>query len=97
MAYIELSREQDMIVMEIMKKLNSPLSMPAVMIMLEDGMCTQEVKLREYVFAKNAAQALLAPDNEKDYYLAQNLTEEDTKRLSDIFYEVVRETELERE
>lgn len=96
MAYIELSKEQDNIVMEIVKKLNLSLSMPAVMIMLEDGICTQEVSLKEYIFAKNAAQALISPDEEKDYYLSQNLEEEDIKRLSEAFYEIVKEKENER-
>jgi len=97
MAYIETTREQENIIMTVLQELQSPLSRAAVMIMLEDGMCTQEVKLREYVYAKNTAQALNVmkkdPHNTSSitYYLKQNLKDDEYEKLSSVFYQVTKE------
>ena len=87
----------DAIIMEILKKNRSPLTMSAAMIVLEDGMCTQEVRLEEYIKVLNIRDALNPKYKDKqEYILSRNLPEEEAHLLQSAFFEVTNEMPYER-
>lgn len=80
-----MEKKNDDIVMKILEQLNIKLSRAAVVIMLSDGMLTEEAPIEHYIVAKNVYEALHDKDNAKEI-LKQNLPQ----NTFEIIYELYR-------
>lgn len=74
-------KENDNLLMKILRDMDISLSRAAVMIMLEDGMLTEERPFIEYICAKNINEALNSPDITPELILSRGLDKETSRRL----------------
>ena len=71
--------------MDFLKFVDNPLSREAVVIMIDEGILTQETKFINYIVAKNVYEALLNRNNKGEYkdeeFLIRSLYPSEQKEL----------------
>lgn len=76
------------LVMQVLNELNLPLKRSAVVVMLEDGILTQETKFQYYLAAKNVYDALVYHVSMQDkihYILGRGLEDELKQKVWDVW------------
>ena len=82
--------DKDNIIMNVLHTVGFPISRPAVMIMLEDGMVTEERPFVEYMCAKNISEALDNPDIPTENILFRNIPEKYHESLLSMYNQYVK-------
>lgn len=68
-------------IMTILQSLNCSISQPAIVIMLETGICTEEAPFDEYLIAKNIIEALGTKEEKQSAILTRTVSEKHRNAL----------------